>query len=142
MCILATCLYHSLNILLLFGSRLSCYFSDVSLGICHFSEIWFLSIEKWYLENKVWTLVVLIASRMPTILASQGGEFTSMHPIPIQQQKFILAFPFFIFVPPFLDVRNLTGLFFFHSTPMSSADGPSLPTRLKKEKGKEKEGGH
>lgn len=96
------------------------------------SEIWFLSVEKWYLENKVWTLVVLIASGMPMILASQDGEFRSMCPIPIQPYKLLSSFfTFYIF----FDVRNITGLF-FHSTPMPSTDGLPLPTRLKKKKGK------
>lgn len=37
-------------------------------------------------RKQVWTPVVLIASGIPTILTSQGGEFTSMHPIPIRHK--------------------------------------------------------
>ena len=60
--------------------RLSCYFPDVDLGICRVSdESWFLSIEKWNLETTIWTLAVLMATRVSGIVGSQGGELRSVN---------------------------------------------------------------
>ena len=84
-----TCPHYFLRLFKISGTakccRLSCYFPDVDLGICHFSdETWLLSIEKWNLETKIWTLAVLMATWMSVTVESQGAEFISVSPILIQ----------------------------------------------------------
>lgn len=74
----------------------------------------------------------LSISRWIHIHASNSNPTTKIHS----------SFSFFYICSSILGCEKPHWSIFFHSTPMSSADGPSLPTRLKKEKGKEKEGGH